>query len=80
MITESVIRYVATRIDADGDRVLAYAAQGRNTFATPQEAQRWIDAVKRNNAASLNPDTLEVRPCECYPKHFDPKGIYFDVK
>ncbi len=80
---KSVIRYVATRLNADGDRVLAVAAQGRNTYATEQEAQAWIDAVKSNNNADsiafLRAETLEVRPCECWPGHFDPKGIYFDV-
>lgn len=83
MTENAVTRYVATRLNSVGDRVLASAAQGRNTFATSKEAQDWIDAVRMNNNADsiafLRPDTLEVRSCECWPGHFDPKGVYFDM-
>ena len=47
---ELPIRYVATRINSDGVRQLASAMQGRHTYATPEEAQAWIDAVKANNS------------------------------
>lgn len=80
----SVTRYVATYVNPDGMRTLMTAAQGRNTYATAEEAQSWINAVTQNNAAA---DTIkqlwgddpcfEVRPCECWPNH-DPKGIYFE--
>lgn len=83
---DTVTRYVATYINRDGMRALMRPAQGRNTYATPEEAQAWIDAVftSGNNSA----DTLrsvwgddprcEVRPCECYAGHFDPVGVYFN--
>jgi len=80
-MTEFVIRYVATHINKDGDR-MSVAAQGRDTHATPEEAQAWIDSVMANNSMDrlnqLFGLPLEVRPCECYPNHFDPVGIYFD--
>ncbi len=31
-------RYVVTRIDRNGMRTLTHAAQGRETYATPEEA------------------------------------------
>lgn len=81
--TESVTRYVGTYITRDGQRTLMAAAQGRNTYATAAEAQTWVDAVTSNNAA----DTLkqlwgedprfEVRPCPCWPGHFDPQTCWF---
>jgi hypothetical protein len=80
----TVIRYVATYMDG-GLRTLMQAAQGRYTYATPAEAQAWIDAVFSNPHSS--PSTLEnlwgknprceVRPCECWAGHFDPVGVYF---
>lgn len=81
---ESVTRYVATYVDAAGQRRLVGPAQGRNTFATAAEAQSWLDAVTRNNAPGTirqvwgdNP-RFEVRPCPCWPGHFDPQTIWFD--
>lgn len=83
-----VERFVPTHINKDGVREMATAAQGRNTYATADEAQGWIDAV-------LNPDTnsadvlrsvfgdvstFAVRPVWCWPGHFDPIGIYFDTE
>ena len=82
MSVGGVIRYVPTHIDKDGARTLMRAAQGGQTFATTEEAQAWIDAVRRNNSTDtlrsvFGPDTYEVRECECWPMHFDPKGVYF---
>jgi hypothetical protein len=78
----SVTRYVATHAGHDGLRTLATAAQGRYTYATPEEAQAWIDAAMKNNSRDVLESVyvlpLEVRACECWPGHFDPKGIYFD--
>ena len=83
---KTVTRYVATYINKDGMRALMSAMQGRNTFATPEDAQRWIDAVytNGNNSADVlrsvwgeNPQ-CEVRPVECYPVHHDPITCYFD--
>jgi len=82
--TESVERFVATYVKADGMRTLMGPAQGRNTYATAKEAQDWINAVTANNAADTvrqiwgdNP-RFEVRPCPCWPGHFDPKTVWFD--
>lgn len=83
MTTKSVTRYVVTIVDKTGTRTLAFAAQGRNTYATPELAQAWIEACKANNhPESLKrffayPESLEVRPVECYPGHFDPMTRYF---
>lgn len=80
----SVLRYVPTYINKDGMRTLMQSAQGRFTFATAAEAKGWIDAVTGNNSADTvrqifgdNP-RFEVRPCPCYPDHFDPQTVWFD--
>jgi hypothetical protein len=81
---EHVIRYVVTHIDKNGMRTLCGAAQGRFTQATPEEAQQHLDAMLQNNRiegdrlAGVYGLPLEVRPVKCYPRHFDPMGIYFD--
>jgi 3-hydroxyisobutyrate dehydrogenase-like beta-hydroxyacid dehydrogenase len=81
-----VTRYVATYVNKDGMRTLMTAAQGQYTYATPEEAQAWLDAVfttTTNSPATLesvwgkNP-RCEVRPCDCWAGHFDPMGVYFD--
>lgn len=81
---ESVTRYVPTYINKDGMRTLMRNAQGRDTFATEDEASDWIAAVITNNTADnirqvwgSNP-RFEVRPCPCYPGHFDPQTVWFD--
>lgn len=76
-----VIRYVVTRVGKDGMRTLACPAQGRWTYEFPHEAREWIEAVSKNNSEEtkrLCGFPLEIRPVECWPVHFDPKGIYFD--
>lgn len=82
-MADEVIRYVVTHL-ADGVRTLAHACQGRYTYATPEEAQAWIDAAMKNNTEARLKQfyglPLEVRPCKCWPGHFDPKGIYFDLE
>lgn len=82
--TESVTRYVPTYVNRDGMRTLVLACQGRDTFETEQAAQEWLNAAVTNNSADRvrevwgdNP-RFEVRPCPCWPGHFDPKGVYFD--
>lgn len=75
-------RYVVTHIGKDGLRTLACAAQGRNTFETAAEARAHLSAMVRNNdprmLAKLYGFPLQVRAVECWPGHFDPKGVYFD--
>lgn len=80
----TVTRYVPTYVNREGERTLMRPSQGRCTFGTPEEAQTWITAVTTNN----NADTIrqiwgdnakfEVRPCPCYPGHFDPQNVWFD--
>jgi hypothetical protein len=81
---EHVIRYVITYVNKDGQRTLAHYAQGRFTYATADEAEKLMAAVTGNNSASTirqlygdNP-RFEVRPCPCYPGHFDPQTCWFD--
>lgn len=81
---DSAIRYVITYVNKDGMRKLVGAAQGRNTFATPSEAQACLDAITGNTSASTiaqifgSDPRFEVRPCPCYPGHFDPQSVWFD--
>jgi hypothetical protein len=76
-----VTRYVATYVNREGIRTLMSAAQGRNTFDTASEAQAWIDAVTAVNSADNklwgDDPQFAVRPCPCWPGHFDPQTIWF---
>jgi hypothetical protein len=76
------IRYVITHVNKDGTRTLAQPMQGRHTHATPENAQREIDAIMANNSDSTLRSVfglpLEVRAVECWPAHHDPKTRYFD--
>jgi hypothetical protein len=81
---DSVTRYVVTYINGHGMRTLAYHAWGQYTYATEAEAQAMLDATIANNSESTirqifgdNPK-FEVRPCSCWPGHFDPKTVWFD--
>lgn len=82
-MTDHVIRFVATVPSKDGiGRTLMLAAQGRNTHATPDAAQAWIDAYLADNSSDILDHfgrDVQVRPCKCYPGHFDPMGVWFDV-
>jgi hypothetical protein len=82
-MVDFVIRYVATVPCKDGiGRTLMCAAQGRYTHATPEEAQAWIDGYLTNNSQSTLDEfgrDVQVRSCRCYPGHFDPMGVYFDM-
>lgn len=84
MPPESVTRYVATYVNPDGRRTLMQPAQGRFTFATESEAAAWLAAVTSNNSAGTvrqvwgaDPQ-FAVRPCPCWPGHFDPQTVWFD--
>lgn len=77
----AVVRYVVTHVNKDGMRTLAKAMQGRYTYATPEEAQQWIDqaiAANGDRLAEFYGLPLQVRPVECYPVHFDPMTCWFD--
>lgn len=77
-----VVRYVVTHINKDGYRALIDPMQGRYTCATPEEAQCRLDAIMAVNSKTKLEEffglPLEVRPCNCYPNHFDPIGGYFE--
>lgn len=82
---ETVRRFVVTHLSKKwGMRTLAHSQQGRYTYATEADAQAWIDeATARNTPERLKEFyglPLEVRPCECYPVHFDPVGVWFDTE
>jgi len=81
-MSDHVIRYVVTHIGKDGMRTLIGPAQGRCTYATQEQAEEYKTAVLSNNSMdtlkSMYGFPLEVRPCRCWPLHFDPKEIYFD--
>jgi len=82
---EYVTRWVVTHIAPDGDsRLISVARQGRNTYATKEECQKWIDAVVSNTphdtlVSLFGPHglPLEPRECRCWPDHFDPAQYYF---
>lgn len=80
---DSVIRYVVTvPLDGHAGRKMMLPAQGRHTHATPDAAQAWIDGYFANNSQSIIDEVgrdLQVRPCKCYPGHFDPMMVYFDI-
>lgn len=84
MSETSVTRYVPTYVNKDGMRTLMRHAQGRDTFATEEEAAEWIAAVAANNSADTvrqiwgDDPRFEVRPCPCWPGHFDPQTVCFD--
>lgn len=64
-------------------RTLTFPAQGRYTYATKEEAEKQLKLFEPSLRAKIlgkRADTLEVRPCKCWPGHFDPRGIYFDLE
>jgi hypothetical protein len=79
-----VIRYVLSRIDKDGLRIMVYATQGRHTFETRDKAEILLKAFLTNNTPEqlievFGPQaigTFKVSAIECYPGHFDPIGCY----
>lgn len=80
-MNDSVTRYVITHLGRHG-RTLIGPSQGRNTYATAAEAQAQLDAILKANTperiAELWGEPLQVRPCQCWPGHFDPKRVWFD--
>ena len=74
-----VLRYVATHINKDGYRTFAHSRQGRCTYETLEEVEKWIDAAMTQNSehtlAQIYGLPLEPRACMCWPGHFDPVRI-----
>ena len=82
---ESVTRYVITWVPDRGQgRTLLEPRQGRYTYETKEEAEALMSSFLNNpegltrvmSATELR--TVEVRPCPCYPGHFDPQTCWFD--
>ena len=79
----SNVRYAITHINADGYRILSYAAQGRNMHASRDKASAWLSSMLTNNSQSTLESvhgkqatgTYRVDAFDCYD-HGDPKGIY----
>ncbi len=77
---QTVTRYAVTAIGKDGLRSLCLPNQGRNHFDSKEAAEAWLAAFvgrHRDLLAHGRPETLEVRPVECY-LHGDAVGVYFD--
>lgn len=83
-VTNKVTRWVPTYVNRHGMRTLMRAAQGRDTFATMQEAQQWLNAVLQGTSTATiaqlwgNEPRFAVRPCMCWASSFDPCGVWFD--
>lgn len=77
--------FALTHINSDGMRTLTQSNQGRNHFATEQQAKEYLAAfIQNNSVASLEQifghqalGTFEIRPVLCY-HHGDAKGVWFD--
>ena len=72
----SVTRYVVTKLNRNGERTLFDPQQGRYTYATREEAETRANAFLHD--CHCDGMKLEVRACECWPVHFDPKEVWFD--
>ena len=84
--TTLVHRWVISKLDRDGIRMLAEAQQGRWTYETREAAQERLNAI--TNSANNSPDTLRyvygdvremrVAMVPCWPRHFDPVSVFVD--
>ena len=77
-----VTRYTLAAVKESGLRTLAFPAQGRNTWATPEGAKERLEAIRASNKPAEIFDffgaDLAVVKVRCYANHFDPVGIYFE--
>ena len=82
MAQDKVVRYVITHQAEKGHRQLTFAQRGQYTYDTKEECETAMKQCMENGLGKvLNSHeiaSLEVRPCECWPNHFDPVGIWFD--
>ncbi len=66
-----MIKYVITAIKSNGERMLAFANDSRNSYDTDELATTAMNNVKQNNSkervAELVGTDLKVLPVECYP-------------
>lgn len=76
-----MIRYTITAIKSDGLRHMAFDNNGRNTYATQQQAEEMLrNVINNNNAEDVAKkvgDDLKVMPVECYD-HGDAMGTIFE--
>lgn len=80
-----VIRYVVTHLGRDLHMQMTRPYQGRNTHATVEAAQTWLDCLLKDNTAARLAEvygkqalgTFRVNSCRCYPEHFDPMQVNF---
>lgn len=85
-MSRTVTRFVVTYQKPGEPRTLLGPAQGRFTYATREEAERFREALRQNNDPARliqlygGENTLQVRECICWAGHFDPVGIYFPDK
>jgi hypothetical protein len=74
------IRFVLSRMDKDGVRIMVATVQGRNTYATRSEAEIHLKSFLENNPPDIFGKqaigTFEVSAVRCYPGHNDPYGPY----
>lgn len=82
----SVIRFVVTHIDRNGERTLTNARQGRYTFSSREECQKAVVAISKNNPKDKISQifgeqavgTFECKPVQCYSAlNHDPKTCWF---
>lgn len=75
-------RFAITHYDKKtGLRQLTFANQGRNSYATSQDAEEAMAVFEPDLRAKILGDmanTLEVRAVDCY-ENGDAKGIYFPM-
>jgi hypothetical protein len=76
-----VTRYVVTHI-SNGHRRLTFAMQGQDTYATEDEAQAKLRTMVEGEINKVLTEdeikTMAVRPCDCWPNGYDPKGMWFE--
>ena len=79
----SNIRYIITAIKASGFREVAFTRNAKDTYATPQEAEKALGNVIANNNAERILECvgrdLEVRPVMCW-NNGEAKELYFDTE
>jgi hypothetical protein len=80
------VRYVVTHVAEKGTcaglRVLTFAAQGRDTYATEEEARAALEAWRGPQGLPrvLSPRelaSLDVTAVPCWPGHHDPTRTVF---
>lgn len=81
----SILRWVVTYLDAPSRRLFG-RMEGRNTFATREEAMERVTAFQQNQESvqklaqmGIDTSTFAAQEVECWPGHHDPCGCYFPM-